>query len=110
MTSKRPNSRRSGPGDRPRAFSVPMESKQGNRTVHRTPEWRLCLPKFWGMAMRWFGKTKQVEVWDEPVEGLVGDIEAAKRIRVICRAATDSAHRIGDAADRSNTKLKNEDE
>ena len=46
-----------------------------------------------------FSKNKQKEVWDEPLEGPIGDIEAAKKIRVICRAAADSAHRVGDAAD-----------
>ena len=53
-----------------------------------------------------FGKSKQKEVWDEPIEGPIGDIEAAKKIRVICRAAADSAHRVGDAADRSGKKIK----
>ena len=53
-------------------------------------------------------KTKQAEIWDEPIEGPIGDIEAAKRIRVICRAAADSAHRVGDAADRSNKKVRHE--
>ena len=52
------------------------------------------------------GKSKQVEVWDEPLEEPIGDIEAAKKIRVICRAAADSAHRVGDAADLSNSKIR----
>ena len=60
------------------------------------------------MAMRWFGKTKQAEIWDEPIAWPIGDIEAAKRIRVICRAAADSAHKVGDAADRSNKKTRYE--
>jgi hypothetical protein len=53
-----------------------------------------------------FGKGKQKEVWDDPIEGPIDDIEAAKRIRVICRAAADSAHRVGDATDRSDKKIK----
>jgi hypothetical protein len=53
-----------------------------------------------------FGKGKQKEVWDEPVEGPLGDIDAAKKIRVICRSAADSAHRVGDAADLSSKKIK----
>ena len=53
-----------------------------------------------------FGKGKQTEVWDEPIEWPIGDIEAAKKIRVICRAAADSAHRVGDAADRTGKKIK----
>ena len=52
------------------------------------------------------GKNKQQEVWDEPLEEPIGDIEAAKKIRVICRAAADSAHRVGDAADLSNNKIR----
>jgi hypothetical protein len=52
------------------------------------------------------GKSKQQEVWDEPLEEPIGDIEAAKKIRVICRAAADSAHRVGDAADLSNNKIR----
>jgi hypothetical protein len=59
------------------------------------------------MAMwRRFGKDKQKEVWDDPIEEPVGDIEAAKRIRVICRAAADSAHRLGDTADRTGKTIK----
>jgi hypothetical protein len=53
-----------------------------------------------------FGKFKQKEVWDDPIEGPLDDIEAAKKIRVICRAAADSAHRVGDAADLSAKKIK----
>jgi hypothetical protein len=52
------------------------------------------------------GKSKQQEVWDEPLEEPIGDIEAAKKIRVICRAAADSAHRVGDAADLSSSKIR----
>ena len=58
------------------------------------------------VVMWQFGKGKQTEVWDEPIAWPIGDIEAAKKIRVICRAATDSAHRIGDAADRTGKKIK----
>ena len=55
-----------------------------------------------------FSKGKEKEVWDEPVEGAMGDIEAAKKIRVICRAAADSAHRVADAADLSDKKIRQE--
>jgi hypothetical protein len=55
-----------------------------------------------------FGKEKQKEVWDDPIEGPIDDIEAAKRIRVICRSAADSAHKVGDATDRANKKMKSE--
>ena len=43
------------------------------------------------MAMRWFNKPKPKEIWDEPVAWPIGDIEAAHRIRDICRSAADSA-------------------
>jgi len=55
-----------------------------------------------------FCKNSQKEVWDEPVDESIGDIEAAKKIRVICRAAADSAHRVGDAADLSHKKIKHD--
>jgi hypothetical protein len=47
-----------------------------------------------------FNKTKQPEVWDEAIEWPIGDIEAAHRIRNICRSAASSAEKIGGAADR----------
>jgi hypothetical protein len=43
------------------------------------------------MAMRWFNKPKPKEIWEEPVAWPLGDIEAAHRIRDICRSAADSA-------------------
>jgi hypothetical protein len=55
--------------------------------------------------MRWFNKTKQAEVWDEAIEWPLGDIEAAHRIREICRAATGSAEKIAGSADRSHQKM-----
>jgi hypothetical protein len=51
------------------------------------------------MAMWWFNKDERKEVWDEPIEWPIGDIEAAHRIREICRSAADSAERIGNLAD-----------
>jgi hypothetical protein len=48
--------------------------------------------------MKWFGKPKLGEVWDEPVDGPLGDIEAAERVRNICRAAADSAGQAADLA------------
>lgn len=61
-----------------------------------------------GMAMWRFGKDKQKEVWDQPIEEPLGDIEAAKKIRVICRAASDSAHRVADSSGLSAKRLKEE--
>jgi len=45
------------------------------------------------MAMRWFATAKQMEIWEEPVVWPIGDIEAAHRIRDICRAAAGSAEK-----------------
>jgi hypothetical protein len=47
------------------------------------------------MAMRWFNKPRPKEIWEEPVVWPIGDIEAAHRIRDICRAAADSAEKVG---------------
>ena len=41
--------------------------------------------------MWWFKKTKRQELWDEEIKWPIGDIEAAHRIREICRSAADSA-------------------
>jgi hypothetical protein len=50
--------------------------------------------------MWWFRKEKpkEVEVWDEQIHGPIGDIEAAEKIRDICRSVADSAGRIGNPA------------
>ncbi len=53
--------------------------------------------------MWWFNKAKRKDVWDDPVEGQLGDIEAAQKIRAICRTAADSAEKIG-APDGRSTK------
>lgn len=47
--------------------------------------------------MRWFRKAKPREVSDEPISWPIGDIEAAKRIRDICRAA--AANAVGGRSD-----------
>lgn len=56
--------------------------------------------------MQWFGKTKRRDIWDEPIEESAGDLGAAQRIREICRAAADSAAKVGGATDRTHRKLK----
>jgi hypothetical protein len=56
--------------------------------------------------MNWFRKAKRTEIWDEAIEGPIGDIEAAKRIRDICRSAADSAEKVGAAADRDHKKIR----
>ena len=55
--------------------------------------------------MQWFNKTKQPELWDAAIEWPIGDIEAAQKIREICRSAASSAEKIGAAADRSHKKI-----
>jgi hypothetical protein len=68
----------------------------------------------WGGAMKWFGKPKPGEVWDEPLDGPLGDIEAAERIRNICRSAADSAeqaaHLAGNGKRSAQKKLQIESE
>ena len=64
------------------------------------------LAALWSAAMQWFGKTKRKDIWDEPIEESIGDIGIAQRIREICRAAADSAEKVGAAADRTHRKLK----
>jgi len=49
--------------------------------------------------MRWFNKRKPEEVWNEAIQWPIGDIEAAHRIRDICRSAADSAERVGRLTD-----------
>jgi hypothetical protein len=52
----------------------------------------------YGARMWRFGGKQPGEVWDEPVDGPLGDIEAAERIRKICRSATDSAGQVAHLA------------
>jgi hypothetical protein len=55
--------------------------------------------------MQWFGAKKPAgEVWDEPIEWPLGDIEAAEKIRSICRSAADSADFIGGEGARPDTR------
>jgi hypothetical protein len=58
--------------------------------------------------MRWFNKVKPTEVWDEVIEWPIGDIEAAQKIREICRAAAGSAEKVAVANDRSHKKIAGE--
>jgi hypothetical protein len=68
------------------------------------------LAALWGVAMPWFKRAQRKDIWDEAIEAPVGDIEAAKRIREICRAAADSAEKVGAAADRAHKKIKGDAE
>ena len=59
--------------------------------------------------MRWVKKEKPAEIWDEPIEWPIGDIEAAHKIRDICRSAADSATKTGSlAGDRDSEKQQYE--
>jgi hypothetical protein len=59
------------------------------------------------MAIWRFNRGRPTEIWDEPIEGPVGDIEAAHRIRDICRSAADSAEKVaGFAGPPDSTKNK----
>jgi hypothetical protein len=53
-----------------------------------------------------FGGGKRKEVWDEEVEGPIDDIDAAHRIRDICRSATESAEKIAGSAGRPNNRSR----
>jgi hypothetical protein len=54
--------------------------------------------------MRWFNQGKPREIWDEDIQWPMGDIEAAHRIRDICRSAVDSAEKVGGFAGRPDNK------
>jgi hypothetical protein len=57
--------------------------------------------------MGWFDKGKQREVWDEEIQWPIGDIEAAHKVRDICRSAAESAEKTGRAAERQDDKKDN---
>jgi hypothetical protein len=48
--------------------------------------------------MRWFARPRLADIWDEPVQGPIGDIEAADRIRKICQDARVCAEAVGASA------------
>jgi hypothetical protein len=56
------------------------------------------------MPMWWFSKSKRKEIWDEDIKWPLGDIEAAHKIRDICRSAADSAGKIADLAQRPGSE------
>ena len=47
-----------------------------------------------------FNKAERKEIWEEHIQGPIDDIDAAHRIRDICRSAADSAEKIGGCAGR----------
>jgi hypothetical protein len=48
-----------------------------------------------GVAMRWFNGNPPKDPWDEHIPWPLGDLEAARRIREICDAASPSAEKMG---------------
>ena len=60
-----------------------------------------------GIAMWWFSKGKRQEVWDENIQWPIGDIEAAHRIRNICRSAADSAEKVAGSSGHPGNKKNN---
>jgi hypothetical protein len=60
-----------------------------------------------GRAMWWFDKVKRKEIWEEDIQWPIGDIEAAHKIRDICRSAADSAEKVGGVAGRPDSKKSN---
>jgi hypothetical protein len=53
--------------------------------------------------MRWFGREKRREIWEEAIISPSGDIEAAETIRNICRSAAESADFVGGFTARPDT-------
>ncbi len=51
-----------------------------------------------------FKKGKGKEVWEEDIQWPIGDIEAAHRIREICRSAAGSAEEVAGLAGRTDNK------
>lgn len=58
--------------------------------------------------MWWVGKSRRLEIWEQAIEQPIGDIDAAQRIRDICRAAADSAEKVGAQADPDKLLRHNE--
>ena len=58
--------------------------------------------------MLWSGKQRPAEVWDEAIQWPIGDIEAAEKIRTICRSAAGSAEQVANLSGTSlsGTKTK----
>jgi hypothetical protein len=68
---------------------APIPNDHGRRTA----------PSAGARRVKWrFGSKQPAEIWDEPVDGPLGDIEAAERIRSICRSAAASAEQAAHPA------------
>ena len=53
-----------------------------------------------------FRRGERKDIWDEEIQWPVGDIEAAHRIREICRSATESAEKAAGAAEKKNPETE----
>jgi hypothetical protein len=53
-----------------------------------------------------FRSSERKEIWDEEIQSPIDDIQAANRIRAICRSAANSAEKIGGPVDRSDGEHK----
>jgi hypothetical protein len=62
-----------------------------------------------GMAMWWFTRQERKEIWDEEIQWPIGDIEAAHKIRDICRSALDSAEKTGGVAGAPDGKTNSDE-
>ena len=56
--------------------------------------------------MSWFSRKKAEETWEENIRWPISDIEAAERIRRVCRSAVDSAASVGHPADGADRRKK----
>jgi hypothetical protein len=56
--------------------------------------------------MWWLGRKKPREAWEEEIHWPIGDIEAAQKVRNICRSAADSAERVGSPVSSSRRKRR----
>lgn len=56
--------------------------------------------------MRLLRRNRPREVWEEPIEGPVGDIEAAHKIRDVCRSVADTAAKVASFAGKLDSRKK----
>jgi hypothetical protein len=61
-----------------------------------------------GMAIWRSNSGERKEIWDEEIQSPIDDLQAAHRIRAICRSAADSAEKIARAVDRKDNKRETE--
>jgi hypothetical protein len=59
--------------------------------------------------MWWFDRQKPKDIWDEEIQWPIDDIEAAHRVREICRSAADSAEQAGGVERPDSRKRKPDD-